>query len=141
MSEYGNSKQRPLYVYILLALAGIGASALLGYWAGGLAGGFSSQDILTGAEETPPGAEEAALEAPEPVVWPEPPVYVCLGPGAPDALRAKVQQAAAEMSGEDGRPVRFHRFIAEAPLPWPEHGVSTDTALATIRAIVDGCAD
>ena len=141
MSEYGNSKQRPLYVYILLALVGIGASALLGYWAGGLAGGFSSQDILTGAEETPPGAEEAALEAPEPVVWPEPPVYVCLGPGAPDALRAKVQQAAAEMSGEDGRPVRFHRFIAEAPLPWPEHGVSTDTALATIRAIVDGCAD
>ena len=88
MSEYGNSKQRPLYVYILLALAGIGASALLGYWAGGLAGGFSSQDILTGAEETPPGAEEAALEAPEPVVWPQPPVYVCLGPGAPAALRA-----------------------------------------------------
>ncbi len=141
MSEYGSSKQRPVHVYVLLALVSIGASAALGFWTGGLVGRLSRQNPLPDLPVVVQETEETSISIPEPVVWSEPPIYICLGTGEPELLRAKVEQAAAELPDEDNEPVRFHRFIAETPLPWPEHGISADDSLTVLHTIAEACAD
>ncbi|HQE82586.1 MAG TPA: hypothetical protein PLM14_06265 [Candidatus Hydrogenedentes bacterium] len=141
MSENESTRQRPAYVYVLLALLCIGASGALGFWVGGLLGRSPQLDRFVEGDAQAPQAEEALVEIPEPVHWPEPPIYVYLGQAEPEILKAKVRQAAAEMPRDDGAAVRLFRFAVEAPLPWPEHGMAADTALAAVGAIAEACPD
>lgn len=141
MSEHENNKQRPLYFYILFALVAVIASGALGFWLGGIVSPSPQPVSLADLEDSDAEATDALVEIPEPIVWPEPPVYICLGPAPPEVLRAKVQQAAAEMAREDGDPVRLNRFVAEVPLPWPDAGVPSDAAVTAVGAIVEACPD
>ena len=140
MSAHESNRQRPVFVYVLLAFLCIGLSGVLGFWLGGMIGKASRPyELADIALETP--LEDPLFEIPEPVEWSEPPVYVYLEEASPEALKRRVEQAAAEITVEDGRAVRFFRFVAEVPLPWPEHDIGPDAALAAINAIAEGCAD
>lgn len=141
MSEHGNSKQRPLYVYVLLALLCIGASGALGFWLGGLVGRVSRPKRVADVAAYAPEVEEADIEVPDPIEWPEPPIYVCFDEADPETLKARVLQAAAEMPLENGTSARLFRFVVPVALPWPGHGTTTTEALETVAAISEACPD
>jgi len=103
MSEHGNSRQRPLYVYVLVALLSIGASGILGFWLGGLLGKSTRLGSPLEMDTEKASVEEPVIEVPEPIEWPEPPIYVYFGQVEAETLKGEVRQAAAEVALDHGR--------------------------------------
>ncbi|MFO7976823.1 MAG: hypothetical protein R6V12_19600 [Candidatus Hydrogenedentota bacterium] len=119
----------------------IGASAALGFWLGGLVGQSSRPNGPVDIVAEAPSVEEPAAEVPEPIEWPEPPLYVCLESAKPETLEAQVQKAAAEMLLEDGSTLRLFRFVVVVPLPWPEYDRTANAALKAVATIAEACPD